>query len=231
MTDTVDLDLADLSLFPATSEQVRESRSRYAAQWSIGRSLEAYLQRDVVLDADEHAANGKLITWCVQSKHEASTRAHSSEPSELLEIEELTSFARYIGSWLPGITLRVWTFYAPARRMSRLCSCLEVKPYRLLRQIPSHSPRRAAPTFSNFGWRRLRTPSRGSHGVRDHFGIHTAGQPQKGLRAAHAAPPALGPRSPLCSPARIPVRMGCSPRHRDAQVCRRRQCPVFRPLQ
>ncbi|RDX54608.1 hypothetical protein OH76DRAFT_1397971 [Lentinus brumalis] len=69
MTGTVDSDLADLSLFPATSEQVRESRSRYAAQWSIGRSLEAYLQRDVVLDADEHAANGKLITWVLANRN------------------------------------------------------------------------------------------------------------------------------------------------------------------
>ncbi len=107
MTGTVDLDLADLSLFPATSEQVRESRSRYAARWSIGRSLEAYLQRDVVLDADEHAANGKLITWCVRPKHEASTRAHPSEPCGLLEIDELTNFARHTGYWLTGTTLRV----------------------------------------------------------------------------------------------------------------------------
>ncbi|KAI0711175.1 hypothetical protein C8T65DRAFT_829492 [Cerioporus squamosus] len=70
---TVELNYGDLSIFPATSEQVQVSRSRYAAQWSIGRSLEAYLQRDVVLDAEEHAANGKLTTWVLAPRNRPTT--------------------------------------------------------------------------------------------------------------------------------------------------------------
>lgn len=54
---------ADLSLFPATPEQVHESRTRTAVQWARGLSLEDYIQRDVIMDKYEHAADGKLITW------------------------------------------------------------------------------------------------------------------------------------------------------------------------
>ena len=59
---------ADLSLFSATPEQVIESRKRTAVQWARGQSLEEYLRRDEIMDQDEHAANGKLITWCAYSR-------------------------------------------------------------------------------------------------------------------------------------------------------------------
>ena len=54
---------ADLSLFPATREQVVEARKRTSVQWAKGDSLEHYLQREVVLEKHEHAADGKHITW------------------------------------------------------------------------------------------------------------------------------------------------------------------------
>ena len=55
--------LADLSLFPATYEQIIESRKRTAVQWSGNMTLEQYLQRDAILDKQEHAADGRFVTW------------------------------------------------------------------------------------------------------------------------------------------------------------------------
>ncbi|KAF8074823.1 hypothetical protein FPV67DRAFT_1475081 [Lyophyllum atratum] len=55
--------LSSLSLFVATPEQVRESRRRTSSEWANGRSLEEYLLRDAYLEQQEHARNGRLITW------------------------------------------------------------------------------------------------------------------------------------------------------------------------
>ena len=66
MAETTDFpvpSLADLSLFPATYEQIIESRKRSAVQWSGNMALEEYLQRDVILDGLEHAADGRFVTW------------------------------------------------------------------------------------------------------------------------------------------------------------------------
>ncbi|RDX54605.1 hypothetical protein OH76DRAFT_1397964 [Lentinus brumalis] len=68
-----ELTLADLSLFPATPEQTRESRSRHSVQWSRGRPLHEYLHRDEVLEAHEHAANGNLITWVLAPRNDPTT--------------------------------------------------------------------------------------------------------------------------------------------------------------
>ncbi|KAI0711178.1 hypothetical protein C8T65DRAFT_739572 [Cerioporus squamosus] len=68
-----ELTLADLSLFPATSHQTRESRCRHAVEWSRGRPLDEYLHRDEVMDADQHAANGKLITWVLAPRNDPAT--------------------------------------------------------------------------------------------------------------------------------------------------------------
>ncbi|EJD43714.1 hypothetical protein AURDEDRAFT_88553 [Auricularia subglabra TFB-10046 SS5] len=57
------VDLSQYTLFPATPEQVRESRTRTHAQWGRGTRLEDYLERDARLDVFEHAANGRLTTW------------------------------------------------------------------------------------------------------------------------------------------------------------------------
>ena len=58
-------EFATLSLFVATPEQTEESRKRTHASWSRGLSIEAYVKRDNVMDLDEHASEGKLITWYV----------------------------------------------------------------------------------------------------------------------------------------------------------------------
>ena len=55
---------SELSLFVATLEQIQESRKRSHASWGRGLSMEAYLQKDNIMDLGEHAANGKLTTWC-----------------------------------------------------------------------------------------------------------------------------------------------------------------------
>lgn len=56
------IDLASLSLFPATPEQVLESRKRTFPQWGRGLTLDQYLRRDAAMDVHEHA-KGKLTTW------------------------------------------------------------------------------------------------------------------------------------------------------------------------
>ncbi|RPD65611.1 hypothetical protein L226DRAFT_479727 [Lentinus tigrinus ALCF2SS1-7] len=73
MTVTTELTLADLSLFPATAEQTHESRTRHAVQWSRGQALEEYIHRDVVMEGDEHAANGNLITWVLAPRNDPTT--------------------------------------------------------------------------------------------------------------------------------------------------------------
>jgi hypothetical protein len=57
------VDLAVLSLFPATPEQVLQTRNRTFVEWGRGRTLEGYLERDHILDDLEHATDGKMITW------------------------------------------------------------------------------------------------------------------------------------------------------------------------
>lgn len=56
-------ELAALSLFPATPDQVIASRKRTFVHWANGMTLAQYLQRDISLDAMEHAVNGNLTTW------------------------------------------------------------------------------------------------------------------------------------------------------------------------
>ena len=58
-------DLSQFSIYPATAEQIQESRMRTAVQWRRGLSMEQYLERDRIMDAYEQARDGKLITWCV----------------------------------------------------------------------------------------------------------------------------------------------------------------------
>ncbi|KZT10327.1 uncharacterized protein LAESUDRAFT_645084 [Laetiporus sulphureus 93-53] len=68
------LSLADLSLFPATREQTIESRRRSAKQWAKGLSLEQYFKRDEIMERQEHATDGRLITWVL---------AHRADPTTL----------------------------------------------------------------------------------------------------------------------------------------------------
>lgn len=58
-------DFSSFSLYLATEAQVLEHRVRCSEQpeWAGGLNLKEYLERDRLLDYDEHANNGKLITW------------------------------------------------------------------------------------------------------------------------------------------------------------------------
>lgn len=67
-------DLASLTLFPATPEQTLVSRNRTHVQWSRGRPLDEYLERDRVLDHHEHASDGKLITWVLAPRDDPTTQ-------------------------------------------------------------------------------------------------------------------------------------------------------------
>ncbi|TFK39356.1 hypothetical protein BDQ12DRAFT_698070 [Crucibulum laeve] len=64
---------AELSLFPATPEQVIESRRRTWKQWGAGLSEEEYLYRDAVNDLHEIAREGKLITWVLAPRNNPQT--------------------------------------------------------------------------------------------------------------------------------------------------------------
>ncbi|KAI0764876.1 hypothetical protein C8Q74DRAFT_1318431 [Fomes fomentarius] len=101
--------LADLSLFPATPDQVHESRTRHAEEWARNSTLEEYLLRDVIMDKDEHAANGNLITWvlaprshprtldflcsCETFRRTAVVAKPSTDPiSANVDVEEVTAY-------------------------------------------------------------------------------------------------------------------------------------------
>ncbi|EKM56951.1 uncharacterized protein PHACADRAFT_91589 [Phanerochaete carnosa HHB-10118-sp] len=66
-------DVLALSLFAATPEQVIESRKRTHMEWARGLSMEEYLKRDEIMDFQEHAANGKLMTWVLASRSDPTT--------------------------------------------------------------------------------------------------------------------------------------------------------------
>ena len=57
-------DHARLSIFPATKDQVVEARTRSAAQWARGMTVEQFVGAYALIDQREHANEGKLITWC-----------------------------------------------------------------------------------------------------------------------------------------------------------------------
>ncbi|KAF8972632.1 hypothetical protein BDZ97DRAFT_1901166 [Flammula alnicola] len=52
-----------LSLFPASKEQILESRTRSFASWGRGTSLDQYLARDSRSDNHEVSLNNRLVTW------------------------------------------------------------------------------------------------------------------------------------------------------------------------
>ncbi|KAL1746773.1 hypothetical protein HDZ31DRAFT_33402 [Schizophyllum fasciatum] len=66
-------DLKDLSLYLATREQAIESRKRSFKQWNNGLSLEQYLARDVALENQENAIDGKFLTWVLAPRDDPET--------------------------------------------------------------------------------------------------------------------------------------------------------------
>ncbi|KZV83705.1 hypothetical protein EXIGLDRAFT_842756 [Exidia glandulosa HHB12029] len=61
------------TLFPATPEQVRESRVRTHPQWGRGVPLDEYLERDAKLDTFAHASDGRLTTWVLAPRDDPTT--------------------------------------------------------------------------------------------------------------------------------------------------------------
>ncbi|KAH7927868.1 hypothetical protein BV22DRAFT_245973 [Leucogyrophana mollusca] len=66
-------DLASLSLFRATPEQVLASRKRAWLTRSGGLTEKQYLDRDEVMDVMEHAVDGKAIVWVLAPRTEPGT--------------------------------------------------------------------------------------------------------------------------------------------------------------
>ncbi|PCH44908.1 hypothetical protein WOLCODRAFT_139317 [Wolfiporia cocos MD-104 SS10] len=64
---------ADLSLFPATPEQILEGRRRSAAEWGHGLTLEQYIRRGDILHQKEHAAGNRHITWVLAPRSDPAT--------------------------------------------------------------------------------------------------------------------------------------------------------------
>ncbi|KAI0826526.1 hypothetical protein BC628DRAFT_1373016 [Trametes gibbosa] len=99
---------ANLSLFPATPEQVLQSRKHTATQWAKGLSVEDYIQRDVIMDEYEHAGRGKLTTWVLAPRNDPTTLdfmcscetfrrtaavAKSSKDIDAREVRQVTAYA------------------------------------------------------------------------------------------------------------------------------------------
>jgi hypothetical protein len=57
------MDLANLSIFPASASQARAHSERTWEDWGGGLSLEEYLKRDNALEDLPHAEGGKWIVW------------------------------------------------------------------------------------------------------------------------------------------------------------------------
>lgn len=55
--------LSQLSLFVATRPQIEESRRRSYPEWGKGMTLEAFEERDNLLDRSEVAADNRFTTW------------------------------------------------------------------------------------------------------------------------------------------------------------------------
>ncbi|GJE86632.1 acetyltransferase domain-containing protein [Phanerochaete sordida] len=66
-------DLSSLSLYLATPEQLVESRRRTHVIWSRGLGMQEYLKRDELMDYEEHADNGKLMTWVLAPRDDSIT--------------------------------------------------------------------------------------------------------------------------------------------------------------
>jgi hypothetical protein len=55
-----------LSIYRATKEQILESRRRTFVEWGRGLTLEEYIAREEMLDAEPHATDGKMSIWFVK---------------------------------------------------------------------------------------------------------------------------------------------------------------------
>jgi hypothetical protein len=67
------VNLALLSLFPATAAQTIESRKRSHIEWGRWLSMEDFLRRDEILEKLEHANGDKLTTWVLAPRDDPET--------------------------------------------------------------------------------------------------------------------------------------------------------------
>lgn len=169
--------LADLSLYLAAAEQGLESRQRTAAVWGKNLNADQYVYRDAVMDAQEHAADGKLITWSM-----------ISHPFQ----------ARRGAQWY---FCRVLAPRNDPKTLDFMCSCetLSFEPYQDVcsasgliiicgggLQIPSH--RGNQDTITEYAG----TQTHRSDQLRDCFGLHSPAEEKERIRTTHDAPSALG---------------------------------------
>lgn len=58
--------LSEVSLYPATREQLIASWKRTAVEWGTGLTPEEYVDRELVGEKREFAKDGKNVTWYVR---------------------------------------------------------------------------------------------------------------------------------------------------------------------
>lgn len=57
------MSLADLSIFPATPDQIKEHRERTWEEWGRGLAREEYVKRDEAYENLPHGTDGKFVIW------------------------------------------------------------------------------------------------------------------------------------------------------------------------
>ncbi|KAJ7630421.1 hypothetical protein FB45DRAFT_915444 [Roridomyces roridus] len=67
------IDLASLSLFPATTAQITESRRRTHTQWGKGLTLDEHFAREVCQDELEVSSNGRFTVWVLAPRDDPET--------------------------------------------------------------------------------------------------------------------------------------------------------------
>ncbi|KAJ6498014.1 hypothetical protein C8R47DRAFT_1175681 [Mycena vitilis] len=66
-------DISTLSLFPASPEQVTESRRRTLLEWGRGLTLEEHLAREADQDQFDCSRDGRFITWVLAPRQDPQT--------------------------------------------------------------------------------------------------------------------------------------------------------------
>ena len=76
------LPVSRLSIFPANTAQVLESRTRRFQEWGSGMTLDEYLTRDAISDNYEVSRDSRLVTWWVFGRQAPLSHLyHSNEPN------------------------------------------------------------------------------------------------------------------------------------------------------
>jgi hypothetical protein len=62
-----------LSIFRATTEQIVESRRRTWSDWGRGMTMQAYIEREEMLDIKPHAKDEKMSIWVLAPRTDPRT--------------------------------------------------------------------------------------------------------------------------------------------------------------